>query len=153
MRIEILNKNNVDNYLKYLKKAFELEPEMMIGEFYDEDGIRLRINDPFYMNTKSLLAINDNNDVIGRLEYHFYGCMQDGYRMAYVDWVYVLKESRHMGVAQGLFKAFELECKKNNINQYYLIRAKNKDADKFYKSFLDVSLSDEPLLRKNIKLD
>lgn len=33
--------------------------------------------------------------------------MQDGYRMAYVDWVYVLPEARHKGVAQGLFQEME----------------------------------------------
>ncbi len=35
------------------------------------------------------LAMEDNQ-VMGRIEYHFYGCMQDGYRMSYVNWVYVL---------------------------------------------------------------
>ena len=25
----------------------------------------------------------ENDQVLGRIEYHFYGCMQDGYRMAY----------------------------------------------------------------------
>ena len=43
--------------------------------------------------------------------------------MAYVDWVYVLKAHRHKGIAQMLFAELEKDCKKHNIDQYYLIRA------------------------------
>lgn len=72
--------------------------------------------------------------VVGRIEYHFYGCMQDGCRMAYVDWVYVLKPHRHQGIAQKLFAEFE------------------KDADSFYNHFVDVELVESPILRKYLKL-
>lgn len=44
--------------------------------------------------------------VVGRIEYHFYGSMQNGFKMAYVDWGYVLKLYRHKGVAQMLFHKF-----------------------------------------------
>ena len=150
MKFEKLSPANVEQYIQYYKEARNLEPEQMIAETYDEEGIRKRINDPFYMNTTSILAIEEGK-VIGRIEFHFYGCMQDGYRMSYVDWVYVLPEYRHKGVAQGLFKEFEAECKKHDINQYYLIRSTEKDADKFYHSFVNASLDDEPMLRKDIK--
>ena len=124
---------------------------MMVGEKYDEDGIRKRITDPFYMKTTSILVMTDCGNVIGRLEYHFYGCMQDGHKMAYVNWVYVLPVYRHKGVAQALFKEFEKECVKNDINQYYLIRATNENAIQFYSNFKDVLLDDEPILRKELK--
>ena len=68
--------------------------------------------------------------------------------MAYVDWVYVLPEYRYKGIAQTLFKEFEKECKANNINQYYLIRATNANANRFYHSFKNVDMDDEPVLRK-----
>ena len=150
MRIEKLSANNVDAYITYLKKAMSLEPDLMTAENVDEDGIRRRIFDGFYSKTTSLLAF-ESDMVVGRIEYHFYGCMQDGYSMAYVDWVYVLPEFRHSGVAQALFKALEIDCKDNDINQYYLIRSVNKDADKFYHSFENVSLSEAPILRKELK--
>lgn len=70
--------------------------------------------------------------------------------MAYVDWVYVLPAYRHSGIAQQLFKEFERECVRNSINQYYLIRATNLNADKFYHSFENAELDDEPVLRKTI---
>ena len=149
MRIERLNENNVEAYIIYLKKAMSIEPDMMTAEKIDEDGIRKRIMDSFYQKTTSLLAI-DNDKVVGRIEYHFYGCMQDGYRMAYVDWVYVLPEYRHKGIAQSLFKALEKDCIDNEINQYYLIRSINTEADRFYHSFEAASLSDAPILRKEL---
>lgn len=136
-------------YLDYLKIAMQAEPDQMTAETFDEAGIRKRITDPFFQRTTSLLAI-ENNSVIGRIEYHFYGCMQDGYKMAYVDWVYVLPGHRHKGVAQSLFKAFEEECAAFGIDQYYLIRSEKEEADRFYRAFTDAQLTTEPMLRKYI---
>lgn len=75
-------------------------------EQIDETGIKKWIRNPFNRNTKSIPAM-DGGKVVGRIEYYFYGCLQDGYRMAYVDWVYVLPAYRHSGIAQQLFKEFE----------------------------------------------
>ena len=51
-----------------------------------------------------------------------------------------------------LFAEFEKDCLRNNIDQYYLIRATNEEAGRFYGKFQDVELSDTPLLRKYLKL-
>lgn len=144
-----LSNKNIEQYIAYLKKAFSEEPDMLWVEQVDEAGIMERVNDPFYQNTKSILAL-DEDMVVGRIEYHFYGCLQDGYRMAYVDWVYVLPAYRHKGIAQQLFKEFEKDCTNNSINQYFLIRATNPNADRFYHSFEKAELDDEPMLRKTI---
>lgn len=149
MKFELLSEFNADRYIEYLKKAFNDEPDMMTSDLIDEIGIKERIYNPFYRNTKSLLAF-DGENVIGRIEYHFYGCLQDGYKMAYVDWVYVLKSYRCHGVARGLFCEFEKDCLENEINQYYLICATNEYADKFYKSFDSVEINYTPILRKTI---
>ena len=149
MRFELLSPANVDLYIRYLKKALSEEPDMMLASQIDETAIKKRLCDPFFQSKKSILAI-ENDEVVGRIEYHFYGCLQDGYRMAYVDWVYVLPENRHQGVAQQLFREFEKDCQNNSIEQYYLFRATNADADKFYYSFEISTIADEPVLRKNI---
>ncbi len=149
MKFELLSPFNAEQYIRYLKKALLEEPDMMLIDQIDVDAIRERLNDPFYQSKKSILAI-EHGVVIGRIEYHFYGCLQDGYRMAYVDWVYVLKSHRHQGVAQSLFREFEQDCKNNQINQYYLIRATNDDAETFYKSFDGAELHEQPMLRKTI---
>ena len=149
MIYEFLGKTNIDHFITYLRKALSKEPEMLWVEKVDEAGIKARISDPFYQKSKSILAL-DGEDVVGRIEYHFYGCLQDGYRMAYVDWVYVLPEYRHRGIAQQLFKEFEKDCAANRINQYYLIRATNPCADKFYHCFESAELEDTPMLRKTL---
>jgi len=113
----------------------------------NENEIINQMNDEFYNRTYSLVAII-NDEIVGRIEYHFYGTLQDGYRMAYVDYVYTLTEFRKQGVARELFKEFEKECKHNNINQYFLIRATNESAKKFYDKFIDVENDNEPVLRK-----
>lgn len=126
------------------------EPDRMTAEEIDEQGLKARIADPFFNRTVSILA-KENGQVVGRIEYHFYGCMQDGYRMAYVDWVYVLKAYRHKGIAQMLFAELEKDCVRNQIDQYYLIRATNEEADRFYKYFEMAELSQVPVLRKYLE--
>jgi len=149
MEYQVLNEGNVEAYLAYLKKAMEEEPDMMTAEFLDEEGIRRRVSDPFFQKTTSLLAV-EAGQVLGRIEYHFYGCIQDGCRMAYVDWVYVRKEHRHKGVAQGLFREFEGHCREHHIDQYYLIQAENPEAVRFYGAFPEAERKRFPVLRKNL---
>ncbi len=151
MILERLNQNNVEEYIAYLKEAMKEEPDKMTAETVDEQGIRNRISDPFFAGTTSVLAKEDGK-VVGRIEYHFYGCMQDGYRMAYVDWVYVLKAYRHRGIARMLFAEFEKDCLQNDIDQYYLIRAANEEANRFYGNFERAELDDAPVLRKYLKV-
>ncbi|MBD5551052.1 MAG: GNAT family N-acetyltransferase [Lachnospiraceae bacterium] len=150
MIFEILGKDNVQEYIDYLKIAMSEEPELMTADTVDEEGIKNRIRDPFFNKTTSILA-KIGGKVVGRIEYHFYGCIQNGYKMAYVDWVYVLNAYRHQGIAQMLFSEFEADCVMNDINQYYLIRAENRNADRFYGHFADVELSESPILRKHLK--
>ena len=45
---------------------------MMHVEAVDREGLRRRVKDPFYQNTTSILAM-ENDQVLGRIEYHFYG--------------------------------------------------------------------------------
>lgn len=151
MLFERLNQSNAEEYIAYLKAAMKEEPDKMTAAAVDEQGIKNRISDPFFARTTSVLAKEDGK-VVGRIEYHFYGCMQDGYRMAYVDWVYVLKAYRHRGIAQMLFAEFEKDCLQNNIDQYYLIRATNEEANRFYGNFERVELDDAPVLRKYLKI-
>ena len=83
MEFQVLGRDNVRQYIEYLRIAMAKEPEKMMAEAVDEEGILERIQDPFYVKTTSVLAM-DNGKVVGRIEYHFYGGMQDGYRMAIV---------------------------------------------------------------------
>ena len=149
MVFEILSKDNVAEFVDYLKMAIREEPDVLVSYVIDEDGIKSRIDDSFFNSINILAKVGGK--IVGRIEYHFYGCIQDGYKMAYVDWVYVLKSYRHQGIAQQLFAEFEKDCLKNDIDEYFLIRAENGEADKFYKHFENVELCNSPILRKNFK--
>lgn len=149
MVFEVLSNENVSEFIDYLKMAMIEEPDVLMSYVIDEDGIKSRVSNSFF-NSINILA-KDDDKIVGRIEYHFYGCIQDGYKMAYVDWVYVLKSYRHQGIAQKLFKEFERDCIKNNINEYFLICAENEEADRFYKHFDNVELHNSPILRKNFK--
>ena len=72
MYFERLNEQNVEHYIAYLKLAMQQEPDMMTVEEIDEEGIRTRLRDSFYEKSTSILAM-ENNQVAGRIEYHFYG--------------------------------------------------------------------------------
>lgn len=74
MYFERLNEQNVEQYIDYLKLAMQQEPDMMTVEEIDEEGIRTRLRDSFYEKSTSILAM-ENNQVVGRIEYHFYGCI------------------------------------------------------------------------------
>ena len=149
MKFELLSVSNLELYVKYLEQSLIEEPEMMLVEKVDLESLKNRLCDPFYQSKKSILAIKDN-EVIGRIEYHFYGCLQDGFRMAYVDWVYVLPQFRKKGIGQSLFDEFEKDCRKNKVDQYYLIRATNPNANSFYQNFKDANLDNAPILRKDL---
>ncbi len=78
----------------------------------------------------SILAMHEDK-VVRRIEYHFYSCFQDGYRICYVDWVYVLPDNRNKGIAKKLFDEMTKDCGKNNIDEFRLIRTTNKNANDF----------------------
>lgn len=147
--IKKLTSDNVEDYISYLKKALAEEPEMMCTEKVKEEEIRKSVNDPLFSKSTSMLAYKDG-EIVGRIEYHFYGCIQDVFKMAYVNWLYVMKKYRHQGIARQLFAEFEKDCKNSGINQYFLLRAENEGAERFYRSFEDAELSNAPILRKDI---
>ena len=64
--------NILDLLIYSYRKEMGAEPEMMHVEAVDREGLRRRVKDPFYQNTTSILAM-ENDQVLGRIEYHFYG--------------------------------------------------------------------------------
>lgn len=106
-----LDESNIEKYIEYLEHALAVEPEQMHVDKIDKEGLRERIKDSFFRKTTSVLAM-ENAKVLGRIEYHFYGCMQDGYHMAYIDWVYVLPEYRHRGTLKVYLKKWKRTAEK-----------------------------------------
>lgn len=146
---EKLNKDNFNKYYDYLSLATRLEPELMCSSDIKKEELLERLDDELTKRSNSILAMCENN-VVGRIEYHFYSCFQDGYRICYVDWVYVLPESRNKGIAKKLFDEMAKDCVKNNIDEFRLIRATNKDANDFYKSFKSAQICEIPFFIQHL---
>lgn len=146
---EKLNKDNFNKYYDYLSLATRLEPELMCSPDINKEELLERLDDGLTKRSNSILAMCENK-VVGRIEYHFYSCFQDGYRICYVDWVYVLPESRNKGIAKKLFDEMSKDCVKNNIDEFRLIRATNKDANDFYKSFKSAQICEMPFFIQHL---
>lgn len=146
---EKLNKDNFNKYYDYLSLATRLEPELMCSSDINKEELLERLDDELTKRSTSILAMCENK-VVGRIEYHFYSCFQDGYRICYVDWVYVLPESRNKGIAKKLFDEMAKDCVKNNIDEFRLIRATNKDANDFYKIFKSAQICEMPFFIQNL---
>lgn len=150
MQFEFLNQRNVEKYIEYLRDVFKDEPNSMPADHIEETQIRERVCNPFYTYSKSILAL-DSDKVVGQLEYHFYGCILNGAKMAYVDWIHVLSSRRKQGIASALFKQFEIDCLNNDIDQYYLIRGEDIAAKAFYDKFINSTTTLSPILRHTFK--
>ncbi len=140
---EKLNKDNFNKYYDYLSLATRLEPELMCTSDINKEELYERLDDELTKRSTSILAMCEDK-VVGRIEYHFYSCFQDGYRICYVDWVYVLPENRNKGIAKKLFDEMINDCVKNNIDEFRLIRATNKNAKDFYESFKTAKICEMP---------
>lgn len=147
---EKLNKDNFNKYYDYLSLATRLEPKLMCSSDINKEELLERLDDELTKRSNSILAMCENK-VVGRIEYHFYSCFQDGYRICYVDWVYVLPESRNKGIAKKLFDEMSKDCVKNNIDEFRLIRATNKNANDFYKSFKSAQICEMPFFIQNLR--
>ena len=146
---EKLNKDNFNKYYDYLSLATKLEPELMCSSDINKEELLERLDDELTKRSNSILAMCENK-VVGRIEYHFYSCFQDVYRICYVDWVYVLPESRNKGIAKKLFDEMTKDCAKHNIDEFRLIRATNKDANDFYKSFKSAQICEVPFFIQHL---
>ena len=146
---EKLNKDNFNKYYDYLSLATALEPELMCTSDINKEELLERLDDELTKRSTSILAMCEDK-VVGRIEYHFYSCFQDDYRICYVDWVYVLPENRNKGIAKKLFDEMTKDCVENNIDEFRLIRATNKDANAFYESFKSAQICEMPFFIKSL---
>ena len=146
---ERLNKNNFSKYYDYLLLATTLEPELMCSSDINEEELYKRLDDELAKRSTSILAMYEDK-VVGRIEYHFYSCFQDGYRICYVDWLYVLPKNRKKGIAKKLFNQVTKDCISHNVDEIRLIRATNKNANDFYDSFQSAKLCDLPFFIQHL---
>ena len=124
---------------------------------------RLRVEEPFYSwdideayqkrmeatfedsrfaNAISLLAC-ENGKVVGRIDGTILASRFDGSVNGYLDWICVIKSSRHAGIAQALLGELRCRMKQAGAIQLIALMAVNEEAQRFYRSVEGASIHDE----------
>ena len=110
----------------------------------DEKYIRM-VTDSFhssrFQDALSLLAYRDGR-VVGRIDAVLLPSHFDGSVKAYLDWICVLKSSRHQGVGQALMATLRERLGSMGIDTLVALTASNEEAQRFYKAIPDSQMHD-----------
>ena len=106
------------------------------------DDVTASFENPAFDNSLSLLAYMDGK-VVGRIDSTKICSHFDGSTKAYLDWICVIKSSRHKGVAQALMTTVRSELKKQGIDTLIGLIASNEDARRFYRNLPSAEIKDE----------
>lgn len=120
------------------------EEENFWGWEIDEAYIRkveASFEDSSFGGSVSLLAYL-NGKVIGRIDSAIIASHFDGSKKAYLDWICVVKSSRHQGVAQKLLAELRRILKERGIDTLIALTAQNQEAQSFYSKVPDSIMRD-----------
>lgn len=104
-------------------------------------AVERSFEDKSFDDAISLLAYNDG-EVVGRIDASLIASRFDGSKKAYLDWICVIKSSRHRGVAQRLLESLRQILKDRQIGTLIALTAANEEAQHFYKSVPDSVMRD-----------
>ena len=104
-------------------------------------SVRDSFTDDSFRDSISLLAYVDGK-VVGRIDSSMIKSHFDGSTKAYLDWICVLKNYRHKGVAQKLMAELRKELGRRGIDTLIGLTASNDEASSFYKSIPDSFMRD-----------
>ncbi len=99
-------------------------------------------DDPRFANAISLLAREDGR-VVGRIDGSILASRFDGSVNGYLDWICVVKSSRHAGIAQALLAGLRRRMKQAGAVQLIALMAANEEAQRFYRAVEGASIHDE----------
>ena len=104
-------------------------------------AVERSFDDRSFDDSVSLLAY-DGAAVVGRIDASLIASRFDGSKKAYLDWICVIKSSRHQGVGQRLLEYLRQILKDRQINTLVALTAANEEAQRFYKSVPDSVMRD-----------
>ena len=154
MDVIMLSAQNLEMLVDFEERARVSEPDIFIDEF-DRDKLKSKtlesLKNPHFTSARCMMCVDEKGLVIGRLDFAMISSFAFGGDVrVYVDWVYVLKECRHRGVAQFLFEKMEGYLKENGINEYFLWMAENEEAQRFYRNFKGAVIERQDTLTKRL---
>lgn len=104
-------------------------------------AVERSFDDRSFDDSISLLAYDDGA-VVGRIDASLIASRFDGSKKAYLDWICVIKSSRHRGVAQRLLESLRQILKGRQIDTLIALTAANEEAQRFYKNVPDSMMRD-----------
>lgn len=142
IKIELYTKERIPDVLAF-EKQLRAEEDVWGWEIDDAyiKSVTDSFDDPRFQNALSLLAYI-GEQVVGRIDVVRIPSYFDGTIKAYLDWICVLKSTRHKGVAQALMNEMRSRLKAEGIDTMIALTASNDEAQSFYKSVPDSSMHD-----------
>lgn len=138
-------RERISDVLAFERELRRQEPDtffMDAGESY-RDLLERSFEDSRFTNAVSMLALEDGR-VIGRGDAVILAARSDaGCSTAYLDWICVLKEERHRGVAQLLLQELRRALKERGVETLIAIMAHNLESVRFYNAIENASVHDE----------
>ena len=142
LKIERYTKDKIPDVVDFEKRL--REEEDFWGWEIDDDylqSVEKSFEDGAFADSISLLAY-DGDKVVGRIDCALIASHFDGSKKAYLDWICVVKSSRHQGVAQKLLETLLEILKEQKIDTLIALTAANEEAQRFYKSIPNSQMRD-----------
>ncbi|MCQ2456859.1 MAG: GNAT family N-acetyltransferase [Clostridia bacterium] len=144
IKIEPYTKERIEDVLAFERNLRKEEDfwGWEIDAAYKE-AVRNSFENPLFRASVSYIAYVDGC-VVGRIDSCLIPSHFDGSVKAYLDWICVLKSSRHMGVAQALMTHLRKELKEQyHVDTLIGLIAGNPEAQHFYRSLSNALIRDE----------
>lgn len=141
MKIKRFERADIAEVIAFEKELRKEEPDTYfwdIDEKYQET-LELSFDDQRFDEAITYLAIM-NDEVVGRIDASLIISRFDGkISSAYLDWICVLKDHRHQGIARGLLEELKKDLKEKGITTLIILTSVNEEAKRFYAARDDVS--------------
>ena len=112
-----------------------------IDEAYQK-RVEASFDDPRFANAVTLLA-REGGKVVGRIDGSLIASRFDGTVNGYLDWICVVKSSRHAGTAQALLAELRRRMKQAGASCLIALMAANEEAQRFYRAVERAIIHDE----------
>lgn len=146
LTIEVFTEDRIEDVLVYERELREQEKDTYFWEIDEQyiTNVKNSFKDSrFAENAITLLAYKENR-VIGRIDASLICSRFDGtISAAYLDWISVLKNERHAGVAQSMMAELRKVLKEKGLEALLAVVAGNGEANKFYHSLDNTKIQDE----------
>lgn len=142
LEIQVYTKDRIPDVLDFERRLRKEEEDWgwEINQSY-VSAVERSFDDRSFDDSISLLAYNDGA-VVGRIDASLIASRFDGSKKAYLDWICVVKSSRHQGVAQRLLESLRQILKDRQIDTLIALTAANEEAQRFYKNVPDSVMRD-----------